>query len=72
MKLKEGDVVQLKSGGPKMTVFSRNDRYKTVEAEWFDKNHEYHEETFCVECLVRCGEEETANPSDVIKGVCYL
>jgi uncharacterized protein YodC (DUF2158 family) len=36
--LKAGDVVQLKSGGPKMTVAAASDNYGTpkVSCVWFD------------------------------------
>lgn len=37
-----GDVVQLKSGGPKMTVVSIGDDYGQMQAwcEWFDSKQE--------------------------------
>lgn len=36
---KIGDVVQLKSGGPKMTISSEKDeRDGTVHCEWFDES----------------------------------
>jgi uncharacterized protein YodC (DUF2158 family) len=38
-----GDVVQLKSGGPTMTVISANER--SVGCVWFDKNHDMKQET---------------------------
>ena len=37
MQLEEGDVVQLKSGGPKMTVSRLNDG--EVWCVWFDKDN---------------------------------
>ena len=33
-----GDVVQLKSGGPLMTVGERNLTFDTVLAKWFDES----------------------------------
>ena len=41
--LKVGDVVELKSGGPAMTVFSIDDAL--VYAVWYDED-QYHTETF--------------------------
>jgi len=35
-----GDVVQLKSGGPAMTVDSIIDRGKTIECTWFDEKRQ--------------------------------
>lgn len=40
---KVGDVVELKSGGPEMTVFSIDDAL--VYAAWYDEG-QYHTETF--------------------------
>ncbi|MCF8144961.1 MAG: DUF2158 domain-containing protein [Deltaproteobacteria bacterium] len=39
-QIKKGDVVQLKSGGPQMTVTDIIDEggYKTVHCRFFDKN----------------------------------
>ena len=34
-KLKIGDVVRLKSGGPKMTVAKPEDKYGQVKCVWF-------------------------------------
>ena len=34
--IEKGDVVQLKSGGPKMTVTETKDRYGNVACVWFD------------------------------------
>jgi uncharacterized protein YodC (DUF2158 family) len=49
---KVGDTVQLRSGGPKMTVTNIGDRYGTltVWCAWFD-NVKKLEETFPVESL---------------------
>lgn len=38
-QLKVGDVVRLKSGGPKMTVYEI-DKYKMISCKWFDKKEE--------------------------------
>ncbi|QHI88697.1 YodC family protein [Klebsiella sp. MPUS7] len=37
-KFEDGAVVQLKSGGPLMTVSSFNEEYKTYHCEWFAGN----------------------------------
>ncbi len=34
-EFKEGDVVQLKSGGPEMTVFSVDSQLNLVACKWF-------------------------------------
>lgn len=48
---KGGDVVLLKSGGPKMTVSYVDAHYKVVRCKWFD-NGQIREETFYPYCLV--------------------
>ncbi len=39
-----GDVVRLKSGGPKMTVLAENNQ--TIECQWFDRNGKLHKDSF--------------------------
>lgn len=46
--LKVGDVVELKSGGPAMTVFSINDAL--IYAVWYDEG-QYYKETFYADAL---------------------
>lgn len=50
-KFKPGDVVQLKSGGPLMTVMGRT-QYGVYACEWFDKNHVSHSDTFAATSLI--------------------
>lgn len=47
---KIGDVVQLKSGGPTMTVSETNDAGMAV-CTWFDSEHELKEHAFNQEIL---------------------
>ena len=42
MAFQIGDIVQLKSGGPPMTVTSSEG--KSVSCTWFDKNQQRHDE----------------------------
>ena len=49
--MKTGDVVQLKSGGPKMTVsklgeFRSKPGRQTALCTWFDKDEKYQEQVF--------------------------
>jgi uncharacterized protein YodC (DUF2158 family) len=50
---KVGDVVQLKSGGPLMTVSSPSDGGK-VFCEWFNRDWESRADKFHPDCLKRC------------------
>ncbi len=44
-KFKAGDVVELNSGGPVMTILEvKNNGW--VVCEWFDKNHTYNKKEF--------------------------
>ena len=45
-KFKPGDVVRLRSGGPKMTVKKDVALKQHVRATWFDEKHDFLEETF--------------------------
>lgn len=45
MPLKVGDVVVLKSGGPKMTVAAV--KQERVFCTWFNQRDQYHEERTC-------------------------
>lgn len=47
-----GDVVQLKSGGPRMTVESVDDDW--VDCVWFEKNNA-HRQSFGAALLTKCG-----------------
>lgn len=51
-----GDVVQLKSGGPRMTVESVSDGegYDLVDCVWFEK-HTAHRQSFNPALLVKAG-----------------
>lgn len=47
-KFKAGDVVELNSGGPVMTILEvKNNGW--VVCEWFDKNHTYNKKNFGIE-----------------------
>lgn len=37
-KFNDGDVVQLKSGGPLMTIARYSERLSAYRCQWFDKN----------------------------------
>ena len=47
--MKKGDIVQLKSGGPLMTITDIEDGY--AYCKWFDKNNEVKNESFPTESL---------------------
>ncbi len=34
-KFNQGEIVQLKSGGPKMTVQSIDEKYNSIHCQWF-------------------------------------
>lgn len=48
---KLGDIVQLKSGGPKMVVFLPPDEY--VDAKWMDVSNHLNRASFNAETLVK-------------------
>lgn len=54
MNFKIGDVVNLKSGGPEMTV-ENIDNQGNVTCTWFDRNMERKTETFKSDMLEKCG-----------------
>jgi uncharacterized protein YodC (DUF2158 family) len=62
-RFKAGDVVRLKSGGPKMTVIRygkfNNNQHETLECQWFDAQNVLKYATF-EECVLQ--PEETAGP----------
>lgn len=47
---KEGDVLRLKSGGPKMTVL-KVDADGCVSCKWFDRNGKIHTDSFTSEMV---------------------
>lgn len=49
-EFKKGDVVQLKSGGPIMTVYDVSGNGH-IGCEWFDKKDEHHDRTFAAESI---------------------
>ncbi len=59
-ELGQGSVVQLPSGGPKMTVSERYTDYSkpglygvdTVKCVWFDNENKYHEGKFPVNSVI--------------------
>ena len=59
MKIKVGDVVQLKSGGPKMTVSVIGEKYNEcmVTCVWFAMSDDYtlQKQDFRPETLEKCG-----------------
>lgn len=55
-KLKPGDVVQLKSGGPVMTVVRVDEEDPMiVMTRWFDKSDNHWQDSFLVDCLNKKG-----------------
>jgi len=46
MIFSSGDVVRLKSGGPKMTVLESTDTQDTVDCQWFDRNGKLQQSSF--------------------------
>lgn len=50
IEVKIGDVVQLKSGGPTMTIEDIDDS-GNVKCKWFDKDQTLHTESFKLEML---------------------
>lgn len=57
-RIKIGDIVRLKSGGPKMTVTKIGNEFQgyvgkdSVACDWFVRG-EHHEQTFPIESLTR-------------------
>ena len=51
--IKAGDVVVLKSGGPRMTVDYVNDDGKTAYCIWFDKNETRQRKNFFLASLAK-------------------
>ena len=49
MTFTPGDVVRLKSGGPKMTVLESDG--EQVQCKWFDRNGKLHTENFSAALL---------------------
>ena len=47
-----GDVLRLKSGGPKMTVLDM-DGADSVSVSWFDRNGKLHKDSFTVAMVER-------------------
>ena len=54
---KIGDVLRLKSGGPRMTV-GEMDTDGTCRCEWFDKNHAFNHDIFKAKMLNKVEDEE--------------
>jgi uncharacterized protein YodC (DUF2158 family) len=52
---KNGDVVQLKSGGPKMTIESRSESQDRFRCVWFDNDGKEHGKEFDQIRLVKVG-----------------
>lgn len=57
MKFKTGDVVQLKSGGPALTVVEAQDKGANMKVSWFDAKGIDHCEVFAANILKRSGPE---------------
>lgn len=69
MKFQPGDVVQLNSGGPWMTVRAIDQTIigeTRVQTLWFDDNAVLHGETFDAFCLIN----ETDPIDRVVRAVC--
>lgn len=56
-KFNKGDIVSLKSGGPKMTIVQESDigDHKEVKCKWFSGN-KLQDGWFCLEALVKIEE----------------
>jgi uncharacterized protein YodC (DUF2158 family) len=65
MEFKVGDVVQLRSGGPRMTVQSINASTKDVECTWFDGSERF-KDMFQPEMLKIVGEEDALLPIGIM------
>jgi len=51
--IRTGDLVRLKSGGPKMTVVFASDEALNVTCQWFGRTNEVQEYNFIRKSLVR-------------------
>nr|WP_281722858.1 DUF2158 domain-containing protein [Nitrosomonas nitrosa] len=61
MELKKGDVVRLKSGGPKMTI--KFIEGETVACVWFNEKNQKQEAAFEAEMLEKSDKDRTAGIS---------
>lgn len=65
MTFAPGDIVRLKSGGPKMTVLDA--KGEAVTCKWFDRNGKLHSDGFVASTLdafiARPKPDESADPS---------
>ncbi len=61
--LKVGDVVQLKSGGPLMTISYQSDNAKSYECKWFH-NDELKRSHFSKDSLKKVEPKEGENQND--------
>jgi uncharacterized protein YodC (DUF2158 family) len=66
-QFKAGDVVQLKSGGPQMTVSSLLANDRGYRCQWFDSKHELKTGNF-MEGEVQAFKEDESNPNDDVRG----
>jgi uncharacterized protein YodC (DUF2158 family) len=57
-RFKVGDIVQLKSGGPKMTVTSIGNGSDMVECTWFGDDNKPQYDTFPATALLKVGDNE--------------
>jgi uncharacterized protein YodC (DUF2158 family) len=64
-QIKPGDVVQIKSGGPRMTVASVSDLdgLPTVVCEWFDDRRSANKGTFALSSVAKVGRIERLRSS---------
>jgi len=46
-----GDIVRLKSGGPKMTILGIDDDDAVFACKWFDRNGKLHSDSFPVDMI---------------------
>lgn len=46
MTYKAGDIVRLKSGGPKMTILRADEATDSFACKWFDRNGKRHSDSF--------------------------
>ncbi|MDP8208157.1 MAG: DUF2158 domain-containing protein [Candidatus Electryonea clarkiae] len=57
-QIKPGDVVRLKSGGPKMSVQWINDEVNQVNCTWFDGKDKLEKKNFAAEVLIKEEDDE--------------